>query len=117
MKLFLIIERHSVRFRRERSDATEGPRVIPEIKGVLCGVPAESAQEVTEVIGGDYDQIEFDEILRPIIRLPRELFSPYSEKIVHYEKGPIHLYLGEEDDGTYLFLVEVPFLQISQVTV
>jgi len=117
MKAFLIIERHSIRFYRERPNTAEGPRISPEIKGVLCVAFEESAQKVAEIVGGKYDQIEFDDMLRPIIRLPQELFSPYSEKILQYKKGPIHLYIGEESAGTYLFIVEVPLLQSSQVTV
>ncbi len=117
MKAFLLIERHSIRFYRQRPNTTEGSKESPEIKGVLCVAFAESAQEVAEILGGKYDQIEFDDMPRPIIRLPQELFSPYSEKILHYEKGPIHLHIGEEDAGTYLFIVEVPLLQPSQVTV
>lgn len=116
MKAFLLVERHSIRFYRERPDAIEGTRENPEMRGVLCAAFTESVQEVAEIVGGKYDQIEFDDMLRPIVRLPRELFSPHSEKILRYEKGPIDLYIGEEDAGTYLFIVEVPLLQPIQVT-
>ena len=107
MKAFLLIERHSIRFWEKG----------PEIKGVICVVLAESANEVSKITGGEYDSVLFDEELRPVVRLPRELFSPYSEKIFQYEKGPIHLYIGERDAGTYLFIIEAPLLQPSEVAV
>ena len=101
MKAFLLIERHCVSFWEKG----------PEIKDVICVVLAESADEVPKITGGEYSLIQFDGAPRPVIRLPQELFSPYSEKVVQYENGPIHLYIGEEDvDGTYLFIIETPLL-------
>jgi len=108
VKAFLLIERHSVRFYEKG----------PEIKGVICVVPAESAEEVARIVGGKYVFVPFMDELRPAVRLPRELFSPYSEKkILQYQNGPIHLYIGEEDAGTYLFIIEAPLLQPSEVKV
>lgn len=111
MKAFLLIERHSIRWYGEKGEK-------PEVKGkgILCAVLAESVDKLPEITGGEYDVILFDEGQRPVIRLGRELFTPHSEKIVKYEKGPIHLYIGEENEGTYLFIVEVPLLQPIQAT-
>lgn len=111
MKVFLLIERHSIRWYGEKGEK-------PEVKGkgILCAVLAESVDKVPEITGGEYEAIPFDEGQRPVIRLDRKLFAPHSEKIVKYEKGFLHLFIGEEDPGTYLFIVEVPLLQPSQVT-
>ncbi len=108
MKAFLLIERHSMRWYGEKGEK-------PEIKGVICVVPVESAEEVAKVVGGEYDLVQFDDGLRPAVRLSRELFSSYSEGILHYQNGPIHLYMGEKDAGTYLFIMEAPLLQPSKV--
>ena len=108
MKVFLLIERHHIRWYGEKHNKPE-----VEVEGILCAVPAESADKLPEITGGEYDVLPYDEGLRPIIRLGRELFPSHSEKIVRYEKGPIRLFIEEEALGTYLFIVEVPFLQPS----
>jgi hypothetical protein len=107
VKAFLLIERHSVRFYEKG----------PEIKGVICVVRAESAEEAARIVGGKYVFVSFMDELRPAVRLPRELFFPYLEKILQYQNGPIHLFIGKEDAGTYLFIIEVPLLQPSEVKV
>lgn len=110
MKAFLLIERHSIRWYGEKGEK-------PEIKGVICVVLAESASEVAKITGGEYGLTQFDREPRPVICLPRKVFYPHSEKILQYEKGPIHLYIDEKGAGTYLFIIEVPLLQPSEVTI
>ena len=106
MKVFLLVEMHHINWYGEKHNKPE-----VKVKGILCAVPAESADKLPEITGGEYDMIPFNEGPWPIIRFGRDLFTYHSGSIVRYEKGPIRLFIGEEDPGTFLFIVEVPLLQ------
>ncbi|MDP3995769.1 MAG: hypothetical protein Q8P74_00780 [bacterium] len=112
-RAFLLIKRGNIGW------PNGGPAERPEIKGIPCVVLEKSAQKVAELIGGECDFIPFDGVPRQVIRLPRELFSPYplSKKVFQYEKGPVSLCIGEKDAGDYLFIIEAPILELSQIAV
>lgn len=96
LKAFLLIERHSVRFYESG----------PEIRKVMGVVTAESVDEVAKIIGGASGGIVFDGETRPIIRIPREMFSHHSENIAKYQKGPVSLFINRDEPGTYIFVLE-----------
>jgi len=106
MKAFLLVERHGIRTYGKGKDMKSEIRK----EGIICAFFAESDRKVAEFTGGNYVVISLDAGLCPTVYLSKELFSPYSENIVCYEKDPIRLYIGNSEEGTYLFIVEVPFL-------
>jgi len=101
LKAFLLVERRSIRFYENG----------PEIRKVLGVIIAESIDEVAKVFGGISGNIVFDGEMRPIIRLPRELFSHHSENIVKYQRGPVSLFINKDEPGTYVFVLEEALFQ------
>lgn len=109
MKGFLLIEKHGINFC--------GPNFANyEIKKITCVVAAESIYQLADITGGKQDFINLDEEKRPVIYFEKDLFSPYMKEVLQYKKGPINLFLREQDKGTYLFVVEIPLFNSNGAT-